>query len=455
MRTAPRLLVLLPVLAAATVLGALLVQPGCSASQCKQPDRATGPTASFECPSGQVCYEGQCRKSCNAGAELDPKMICNNSGDCKDPSLPNCVATQNGLFCSSCSESETCVPDYNICQPVTDVIVGDGGSYPMIMNAGQLPNAPLDGAQIDGSTLVKDSEPPPPPPPQLLTHVGHVEVIQVTDYSLTPMATEQPSVSIAFQDIRAVVETSSNARILGMGDCDLDDIRTFSTTAAVSNANLGSITIDTSPASPKPAFAQQIAATFNMTTNIYDIMPSPAPNPLLELSTPTEDHFAAIVGMGSPMVTLPWPSTAFAYHVPYKLTPSSDTLTFLRSGVTVTAIPQDISFTWTAINPGGTGFVGEKVIAELRGKRHRIHCESDESLMSLGRLTMNSALISELRRRDGLASGENAQITFGRVEEQELGIPGITYLDTGGRQVTTAIEATIRFGSVFYGRAAF
>src|SRR5687768_12196824 len=93
-------------LAAALIAAiAVVAQPGCSASRCSfDEDEPDKPFVSIECPGGEVCYQGICRKSCNSLS--DGTMPCTSDGDCPG-AIPNCVASGDltGSFCSACEST--------------------------------------------------------------------------------------------------------------------------------------------------------------------------------------------------------------------------------------------------------------------------------------------------------------------------------------------------------------
>jgi hypothetical protein len=465
MRSKPLdLLVGIPVLIAVLVLGALLIQPGCSASQCHQPAHATGPTPTIECPSGQVCYEGQCRRSCNAGAELS--MSCQTEGDCNNASLPFCTSAPNGLFCSSCGGNEVCVPELNICQPVSEFTAGDGGMPPPL---GMIPAGPLDSGAIDGYSLTRDAEPIAPPSFVDLTHVGTIELAQVTDFRADPGATAQALVTVSFLNIEGVHPKTQPIRI---GDyvngCELDYLRTFTSTGPQPKpANLGDITFDTDKTSAKPALATSIVAKYDMTMGAYTFMPVNIPNPILELSVPVadplkpnDDHFASVVSSGFTMTAGPWPVPQIPFHIPYALD-SPQTIPRLKTQIQIQPTPQDLVFTWTLVKPKGGGFGSEVVSAEIRGNQYRVACETDESLdTAVGSMTMTSALIQKFIDLEGIrtsstSSGFIAPLTFERVDKLVPNVPGTSYMIGTSSTGMTEIEIQLRFSHKFIGQVRF
>lgn len=428
------------ILSLAGALAALpfAVQSGCVASQCTQPKHASGATPTFECPSGQVCYEGECRQACNAG--LEGATPCNFDSDCSG-ATPNCSAG----FCSSCGGGQSCVPQLNICQRVAGEESTDGGPLPSM---GLPPPPPLDGGYIDGSVFAHDASVTPPVQIQALTHLGTVTLEQVTDFSTNgPNATEQGQISVEFFDLRQA-RTTTGTPMNQLGNCEIDRIQHIN---PMTPADVGTVKINTASGSNGPALntASEVDSAFQSSSMAYAVtMPTTGtPNPLLNLSKIGDDRLIVVSSPGAATVTSPWPFPSFSYHVPYALTPSAGTLAMLRNPMTLGSPPADITFAWTLLVPPGGRIPGEHVVAELQGQDYTLHCELDETLPGAqGSLTMKSKIISQFMAADGLTAGSNrtAKVFFGRVDEAVMPIPGTS---------NTAVQGTLRIADAFIGSA--
>jgi hypothetical protein len=470
MRATRDLIVLIPALLAAGVLGALLIQPGCSASQCKQPTGATGPTPSFECPADNVCYQGQCRRSCNASRELDPKMMCNSDSDCKDSNLPHCAANgppgQNLLFCSSCGNGETCVPELNICQAVSDQSLD--ATMPSGISATDLPPLPLDAGPIDGAHITPDAQEPTGPPTQALTHVAAIEVLQLTDFRNDPNANETSVVSVSYFDVRSAGTSTPAKTIASEGNCTLTQLRTFAAPQNALAVNGGDVSVSTG-LSLKPAInvpdGGAVVAKFG--AGGYTVLPTPLPNPLLNFSVPGADggiaaveNYLAFAGLGASGVDGPWIGSN-QVHVPYRFQPSTGTLMFLKSGVTTATVPQDLTFGWNIEIPA-TDLQPEDVFAEIQGQQASLKCAVDEGSMSSLVLVMHSGLISQFITADGVQRNKTPPdcrtLILARGSDLEVIPPGVGYTDVDASKAdakTTVVDVTFRVAHIFYTSICF
>lgn len=433
----------------ATFLG-VAAQPGCSASPCKATALSGGaPVSSIQCPSGQLCYEGQCRKSCNAGEERATQCTSNN--DCKDNARPNCLSAGMSSFCSSCATSESCIPRLNICQPVAEIPLPPDPT-PMVVI---VPPA-LDGGPIDAVSLARDSGPMMMPPPQSITHRGSIVLKQSTDFRTDPNAMERPEVEIDFTDVRMATLSSRRTNVLRLRQCALDRLDVYTSTAAPSPANLGEVRLENDRRLSPPALTATITASFNPASRRYRVVtPATLPPRLLNLSMDRDSRVLQIIGGGQPGLIARWPDPAppAGYHIPFRLDPLPATLRLLRDPIVLSSPPdppQDLVFGWTALRMG-THIMGEKVIVELTGQRFGIRCEEEEGTSeSRTDITIPSALIStfvllERIPRDGTVA---LPISFERAYDQQVSVP-----PDGSAMVV--VFTSIHISHAFYGQVRF
>jgi hypothetical protein len=124
--------------------GASAALQGCKAAHCT-PREPNQPSPAVECPSGQLCYQGECQPTCNAGAEEAPSNRCDSTKPTCSSPRPYCV---DG-FCSACPEGQRCIADLNICAAF--VASDDASEVEAGLTVKTIAQSPLDGGYIDGS----------------------------------------------------------------------------------------------------------------------------------------------------------------------------------------------------------------------------------------------------------------------------------------------------------------
>lgn len=425
-------------------LAALLA--ACSPKPCTETSVTPGtPSPSIECPSGQLCYQGQCLHACNAGAER--ATPCSSSADCTESTRPRCVSS----FCSSCEEGESCIPDLNVCRSVIDIPTPPDptpSNFPA-------PPLPLDGGTIDGSSFASDAGEPEPPPPQAVTHQGMIALEEVVDFAQG--STEQARVRISFSDLRRATLTQEGGSTSPIGQCEIEILPIYAPGAAPSPADIGSIQVESHSIAPG-SVSTRVDAQFDRTSGRYENTPAPLPEPLLVLSIPAPlgGHFATLSSRGLDMVTDAWPDRGgdLPYHIPYRLRPDPATTALMSQTIRINAPPtdpQDLTFGWELIS-ALDAIRGEKVVVEIFGAAHTLHCELDETVPGtpIGQILVPSALLIEFILRENIPRGGGTIVPFAleRVFEQLLPIPG-------DAAAMTVVRGTIRLSHRFLGQIEF
>jgi hypothetical protein len=333
------------------VAGAALAasQPACSPKRCdydtKKPESAV---ISIQCPSGDVCYQGDCRRACQPGREGAQECI--DDRDCTDPALPNCVSSPilGSSYCSVCETSDVCVPIVGVCQPVIDVVLPEQPAP----DRSEAPPLPLDAGALDGYVFPREEE-IEPPTPQAITHVGSVRIAELVELD-NGVRREASYADIRFFDVRTGTTTGEAVKVVELGQCEILLPTRYSIGIP---ADVGDIRIEDDEVSPG-AIVAELNASFDTQTGRYEVTPNPLPQPLLGLSVvPADNRFVSMFSPGLAGVTRPWPGQRLPYHVPFDFEPDEATQTLLSSTIVIDDPPQDLRFQWTGI-PRNVGAVG-------------------------------------------------------------------------------------------------
>jgi hypothetical protein len=436
----------------------MALSPGCSADQC-----TVG--ADFQCAQGDICYQGQCRHSCNAGNE--GVTTCMADSDCKG-TLNHCVTGQLGAYCSACSAGETCIPELGICQQV-EIISRPDASPNCAQPICPIP-LPLDGGAVDGNNVIHQHLDAGAMMQQQVTHVGGIFIEQTTDFVMDgPGATDHGVASASFFDLRGTgARLVSNTTVAADNGCRVEHGNCYSTNGVCLNgplpfpaASIGSITVgnDSSVCAgllTPNNMPLMLMLSFN--AGMYTAMPTVFKLGLSNL--PNMGGSCSIIFSGSGNSAAPDPvasvwggSTDHTYNLntPFRLQPDAATLTMLQMPIAITSTPRDLNFNFNQIS---TQPVPELVRAQMTGKEWRIVCEQDERdpTTFMNKISMHAGLIETFRQREGITLGSNTvvPVTLERAVEAQLPIPGVKTMTT-----TTAIDCLFRIGDLFVGSAVF
>jgi hypothetical protein len=437
--------------------GMLVLSPGCSATQCT-------PTATWECAAGEVCYQGQCRRGCNAGNE--GAMPCMSNNDCKSADLPHCVTASFGAFCSACTSNETCIPQINICQEVVVVDVPDAAITTKHPDFG----LPLDGGAIDGNHPVHTHD----ASAQLVTrtsHEGRMLVQEITDFNMFgPMAAEQGKAEVLFWDISGAMQVQTATVAKPAGGCQVERVGcwTASSTCTTGDpvlppADIGTIQLQNLPLPALPGLKQTLSFSFDMMMNRYAVMgnlPSPPIMLFSQLPPAGDARFITAGGVAKAGVSSSWGGTSthdYEFATPFRLQPDMATLSMLQHPIAITAMPADLTFNFNRIS--SVEAIPESVQARMIGRQYRIACEEDERDPTGFKptITIQYGLIRTFMMFEGITfgSGASAEVTLERVVSNIVTIPGVKPTVMMPNTGTTAIDAEIHYGHLFVGKATF
>ena len=410
-----------------------LTQPGCEAAPCTPTSPTPNePSPAIECPSGELCYQGACIAACNAGQERATR--CSSDDDC-GAARPRCV----DAYCSACEQGEVCIPTLNICQAVQEVLLPDPPNPP---TGGDIPPSPLDGGLPTGG-LTRDVDAGVGPAPEVeVTHVGFVDLAEVTDYrGMGPSPTYASTTSVDAYSVRgngtglrwradltppaiqcddeadsgAETDDGCGERVpFDFEQCTIRPLRTVTTTITgealpPSPVSLGTITIDSHPDFPgslRPELQGAIVARFDEgPPRQYALMPLPNPGELLVFSAlPFDQHYLSVGSNGAAGITAgAWPnspgSVFLGHHVPFRLEPTPGTLQQIQAGVSVASpATQDVAFQWSRIDTGNDSF--ERVVVRAMGTDHELFCSAVEGQNGEDTIVIPAITLNEWRRRE-------------------------------------------------------
>ncbi|MCC7381642.1 MAG: hypothetical protein IT384_07410 [Deltaproteobacteria bacterium] len=408
--------------------------PGCTASPCTQSARLSTlnnkpyarPAPAVECPSGTLCYQGSCMPSCSAGTERAEE--CTVDGDCQDPARSTCV---DG-FCSACGEGEVCLPELNVCAPISEAVF-DGG--PAGADGSVPASEPLDGGAIDGSIFTRDTGPiilPPPVPP---SHLGDVFIAQVERGTFPNPATTS-SIAVSFLNVTGTgyVESATVTPLVrdGLQSCAIWSRPQFPLRAPVSE-NMGDINIENST----PAgFVSTITAPFKAThtPNGYVVVPRP-PSQLLVLSSSIRLTRIRVSGPGRQPVTdgTRWPpgtapsdcdaatGSPYCLLVPFTFEPTAQTDTLLNTTIRADQpTGQQLVFAWRVILSATPP--GVRMVVRVPGVDEDLICTAPEEP---GEIRVPVALLQTFAARQPAIRGVPRDLVFEREYSAQLQVtPG-------------------------------
>lgn len=426
----------LPLMAALSggLVAALAAGPGCTAAPCTTPNPNVA-TTSLECPAGDLCYLGECVRSCNAGQER--VLECTTDNECGD-SRPNCI---DG-FCSSCEGSETCVPSLNVCKDVLPAEYPDPAMDDPFM---ERPPFPLDGGaeELDGGVFqfpgiqrIRDAGITGPVVQPEITVSGFWDVYEEIDLRGAGASLTSSS-SLHVYDVAGVdrgLDWRSDLRpprISAPVDTDTQidgcTIRSFTTSATVTGrreVSLGNLTIDDLDA--YDGINGSLVAQYDTAQGLYVVShvrePDVTATNILNFSTinPFDTLFATITGAGSDLTDGPWPDWEQGqfrgFHVPFRLTPSIDTQNLIDDPIAVARpATQDLTFTWSYVSTGNDNF--ERVNVRVTGAQTELICSDIEGQDGNARIIVRVGALDEFNRREGGAAG-SYQLRFERASFQ-------------------------------------
>lgn len=394
----------------------------CTADPCTEViDRFTGaPQPTFECPSGQVCYQGACVASCNAGAERSE--VCDTDDDCASSARPTCIDKR----CSACVDDQVCIPVTNVCSSVI-ILASDGGQRDANVPAY---NPPQDGGWVDGSVFSRDSgvqqmqsEVPP-------SHVGSIRLNQITRH--LPMRRTESAVDITALDIRGRGRVKSSTATRPFSDvtyrCDILSRVTYASTPTT--ANIGDIRIVNSDENIPGVVGAPYVAKFEDRLGRY-VLDNPIPTDFLAFSStvpPARLGYVDVLSTGQTMVGINgWPARAESYHVVYQLSPTSavrpetgqleNTPALLRSGTVVeNPAASGIPFRWNSPQL----FPGVTVRVRVDGPSYDLECVADEGAE---RVFVISRMLDAFRSLNQLPANDVRDLSFERVFRKRIEVP--------------------------------
>ena len=424
--------------AALVVAVAALAQPGCADKTCTPSDGDnTAPGPAFECAAGEVCYLGQCIRTCSAGAELSED--CSSDDDCSG-ARPNCVRS----FCSSCGESEACVPTLNICRPVTEVILPEPLTRPD--QAPTVASRPLDAGFTPGGVVrgERDAGLIDQPEDVEVTRVTHVDLAREVDYTVSPPV-ERPLASVRSFDTAIGAGTGLTWRAdvdplrveiafpdpsepgapqnTSEGDCDLRMLENrIGPLGAPTPADIGDIRM-TNPTDFQNSITPELTATFSETQGGYEISPAVSMPSFLRFSTNAPSDPAFVFVSGTPLsgvVAQAWPEVADeGHHVPFALVPSTETTSRLQAGYQIpNPANADLRFRYTRIETGNNS--SESVIVRIVGERTELFCSQKEGRNEGGELTVRASILDAFRLNEGATGPTTYNLYFERASREQL-----------------------------------
>ncbi len=401
---------------------------GCQSQPCGASNFSSDvPFPALECPSGDLCYRGDCIRACSAGTEQS--LACTSDDEC-DSERPRCVDN----FCSICKQGELCIPTLNICQAYDDLVLPEEPNKPM---AGNRPPGPLDAGPLDGGAYLDggltrfiDAGAVEPPAEAEVTHVGYVDLGFEDDMRGGGPAPRRSLATVNAYDVqgnglglrwRADLsppliqcrdddddEDRCGARTTyQFGDCLIRSLRSVTASTAGSRvpvrASIGDIQIDSHPEF-STSIQPPIAAAFDGTQ--YILTPtegSLAPDTFVPSALPLNQHYLTMTSRGEPMVTASaWPnsqSSFLGHHVPFLLQPNPTTMSQLSARTTVASPPTaDLRYQWDRIDTGNDSF--ERVVVRMLGTNHELYCSAIEGQSGYDTIVIPSVTLSEWRSRE-------------------------------------------------------
>ena len=381
------------------------------------------PSPAIECAAGQLCYQGSCIDSCNAGQERSED--CNVDDDC-----PSARPICNRSFCSACDEGQTCVPTLNLCRVVNLRPTPEPPPMPTISNPKfPIDAGPLDGSAIDpGLSLEYDAGVANQPNDVEVTHVIFVDIAQyerhldgvVTQGSLATVRafavagngvnlrwrSEFAPPLIECQDDDDNDDGCGTRQTLASDECIIQPLRTATIAASLPTPiDLGDVRIEDTPNQPN-SIATPIELSFQTNMGSYEVeRPNPLPDNLLVYSQlPSDQNYILVSGDGLSGLLSLWPigeNAERGHHVPFRLVPSAATLqNNLERRPVITNPPNDnLLFQWTRIDSGTDTF--EFVYVRITGNEHELSCLAVEGQNGTDSIEIAAGLLAAFRSLEG------------------------------------------------------
>lgn len=412
------------------------VAPGCASAECQSPVNVTRPANVLECPSGTLCYQGACLRSCASGAENVEK--CDTDDDCSTSVRPNCVDRR----CSSCETGERCIPALDICSAIR----GNEDNTPPVFDAGTTPAInPLDGGRIDGSQLGFDATVDVIPEAREVTHLLTIDVYQRTNLI---SGTSTAAILVDVRDVRGtgyVASTTVAPPIFGDGDeCAVSYNDQFPL-GDPTHVDLGTIQLqaDTGDLERENGLIGTFVATY--AAGRYTIAPPLASPNVLVFSTRSAVRGTEITGEGRMGLTNGrWPVGSDAPEVitPDIFEPSVASRTALTN-LDLRAPDAFFQLNWTKGLP--LQGLGVRVVLTARNALCTLRCTSDESD---AQLRVTARTLETFRNAPCNAAGTTLPIYFERSG-------GATLLPNSDLDNGVFIRGTAEVHHGFEGRGSF
>lgn len=390
--------------------------PGCKAAPCSTTE-PNEPSSALECPAGQLCYLGECVRSCTAGQERVQE--CDSDSDCGG-ALPHCVDE----FCSACEGFETCVPELNLCQQVPDVEYPEPEDPP---NMFMRPPYPLDAGagELDGSVFTfpgikrnRDAGFDGPIEDPEITVAGYWDVYEEDDLR-TGTAVRTSSSTLRVFDVSGVgrgIDWRADLAPPRMAE-PLDTetvieacvVRSFTSTTTVlgrPQVDLGSIAL--TDYDTYDGLRDDLSAEYDVGGGRYVVTRDMnIPGRLLNhsvLSDPVQPLFVTLTSNGSDFTDGSWPDwepgVFRGFHVPYELSPRGTTIALMNAPIEVMRpAQQDLTFTWDYVASGNDNF--ERVIVRVVGNRSEIVCTDTEGQQGNAVIAVRTGVLDEFMTREG------------------------------------------------------
>lgn len=312
----------------------------CTGNECAYDElEPQAPVTGIDCPSGDLCYLGQCFRGCNPGGErLEP---CGTNDDCKNASRPNCVFADAiaGSFCSTCDEGESCVLGLNICQAVAEI-----ADPPEPDNMQSNVPLPQDGGQIDATSF--EDAGTGEPMFENVTYHGSIELSQLRVYENG--GTRASAVRANFCDIAGTATKTDDVVLASRQTCELHMVTPYG--GPVVAADLGRVSYVSDVETPNALLVEEIIGTFDSNLARYTFMPSPLPGTLFTASVPPQSsyQYAILDVSGAPVGSWPESSDEQKFLVPFafELEPATEMMMLDAPVEMSISAPLDLEFRW-------------------------------------------------------------------------------------------------------------
>lgn len=454
------------------------LSPGCTDQPCTIDElRPNTPTTTFECASGDVCYQGQCIKACSAGQERSQE--CDADSQCSG-ALGQCV---DG-FCSACAQGEYCVPTLDICRPVEELNRPDEPTPPDSL----VGRRPVDGGMPSGGIQrIADAGVMGPVMEAEVTHAAYIDISETRNV-LGGSATLQPGVMITSFNVDGLdvgglrwradlLDANQLPRIqcededenrdgcdarseFASGDCTLRPLRSvMDPEPTPTPASLGEILITDHPDFPNSLIpgdnveTSELRATFSGAGyQLSSQTPLPGAGLLAFSEMGFNQRFLQVTGTGADGVTASaWPNPPggnvddVLLHVPYRLEPTAETLSQLQAPIVVgNPVAADLLFQWDRIDSGTNSF--ERVVVRVPAGDHELYCSAVEGQNGSDSIIIRADILNEMRMRAG---DGDYDLYFERTSIQRPQVNPAVEADAGA---VTSVDVTIRIRHTLRGR---